>query len=86
MVTDHQVRILMKMVQTEETKALAAAKAGMDPKTARKYLRSGRLPSQSKREHTWRTRKDPFDEVWKEVEGFLKDDTGFEAKTIFEWL
>lgn len=86
MVTDHQVRNLMKMVQTEQTKAIAAAKAGMDPKTARKYLRSGRLPSQSKTEHTWRTRKDPFDEVWKEVEGFLKDDTGFEAKTIFEWL
>ena len=86
MVTDHQVRILMKLFQTEQTKAIAAAKAGMDPKTARKYLRSGRLPSQSKTEHTWRTRRDPFDEVWEEVESFLKENAGFEAKTIFEWL
>ncbi len=52
MVTDNQVRRLMKLVQTEKTKALAAAKAGMDPKTARKYMRLGRLPSQVKKEHT----------------------------------
>jgi hypothetical protein len=36
MVTDAQVRRLMRMIQTEPTLALAAAKAGMDEKTARK--------------------------------------------------
>ena len=35
MVTDAQVRRLMKLM--EDTLALAAAKAGMDEKTARKY-------------------------------------------------
>ena len=86
MVTDNQVRRLMKLAQTENTKELASAKAGMDAKTARKYLRSGKLPSKVRQDHTWKTRQDPFEEVWAEVEGFLKEDARFEATTLFEWL
>ena len=82
MVTANQVRRLMKLVQTEKTKALASAKAGMDPKTARKYLRIGKLPSQVRPEHTWKTRQDPFEEVWDKVEFLLKEDARFEATTI----
>ena len=37
MVTNQQVRRLFKLMQTEPTGYLAAAKAGMDEKTARKY-------------------------------------------------
>ena len=55
MVTDNQVRRLMKLIQTEKTYATAAAKAGMDEKTARKYRRIGKLPSEIKKEWTWRT-------------------------------
>ena len=36
-------------MQTEKTKAIAAAKAGMDEKTARKYERLGKLPSELKK-------------------------------------
>lgn len=86
MVTDNQVRRLMKLIQTEKTHGLAAAKAGMDEKTARKYVSLGRLPSQIRKEHTWRTRKDPFAGVWEEARSFLEEDGRFEAKTIFEWL
>ena len=46
MVTDAQVRRLKKLSKTENTKELAAAKAGMDSKTARRYLADGRLPSE----------------------------------------
>ena len=42
MVTDNQVRRLFRLMQTEKTLAIAAAKAGMDEKTARKYQRSGK--------------------------------------------
>ena len=63
MVTDAQVRRLMKLIQTEDTLTVAAAKAGMDEKTARKYRDAGQLPSQLHVEHTWRTRPDPFEEV-----------------------
>ena len=61
MVTDTQVRKLMKLIQTESTLA-AAAKAGMDEKTTLKY-RTGKLPKQRRVKHTWRTRPDPFADV-----------------------
>ena len=86
MVTNQQVRILMKAIKTEKTLSLAAAKAGMDGKTARKYRRSGNLPSEMNPPHTWRTRPDPFEEVWEEVRDKLEDNAGFEAKTLFEDL
>jgi len=69
--------------KTEKTQALAAAKAGMDVKTARKYLASGELPSEATPDRSWRTRADPFAEVWKEVEEQIKAEAGLEAKTIF---
>ena len=37
-------------------------------------------------EHFWRTRKDPFDDVWRGVEEKLKINLGLEAKTLFEDL
>ncbi len=64
MVTDQQVRRLRMLIKTQKTKATAAAKAGMDEKTARKYLKNGTLPSQCRKEHTWRTRLDPFEQEW----------------------
>jgi transposase len=61
----------------------AAAKAGMSERTARKYVRSGRAPSEAKIAHTWRTRPDPFVEVWPEVEALLRQDGALQAKTIW---
>lgn len=86
MVTDRQVRRLRRCIRTERTFAAAASKAGMDEKTARKYLRANRLPSEMKVEHTWRTRKDPFAEVWPDLEEMLNLNPGLEAKTLFDYL
>jgi hypothetical protein len=86
MVTDTQVRRLKRLSKTEKTQELAAAKAGMDVKTARHYLREGGLPSETKVERTWRTRSDPFDEVWEEMRQQLEANPGLEAKTLFEAL
>jgi len=86
MVTDKQVRILMNLTNKVKTKAIAAARAGMDEKTARKYVKAGKLPSQLKVEHTWLTREDKFKEVWEELKGFLKNNAGLEAKTLFVYL
>ncbi len=86
MVTDQQVRRLIMFIKTEKTKEIAASKAGMDRKTARKYLKSGKIPSESKIEHTWRTREDPFDEVWKYLCDYLETTPELEAKTLFELL
>src|SRR6185369_10001454 len=76
MVTDAQVRRLKRLSKTENTQELAAAKAGMDVKTARKYLKSPKLPSEDKPERDWRTRKDPFERVWSEVQQQLDGNPG----------
>jgi len=85
-VTDQQVRRLMKLNQKEKNLSVAAAKSGMSENTARKYLRQRKLSSQIKQERTWRTREDPFEEGWSEVKLKLEINPGLEAKTLFEWL
>jgi hypothetical protein len=37
-------------------------------------------------ERTWRTREDPFCEVWDEVFEMLEINPGLQAKTIFRYL
>ena len=86
MVTDPQFRRLMKLINSEKTLAVAAAMAGMDEKTARKYRDAGRSPSQLAQPHAWRTRPDAFDEVWPLVQEQLQTNPGLEAKTLFEWF
>jgi len=73
-------------MQTEATGYIAAAKAGMDEKTARKYVKAGKLPSELPKEHCWRTRTDPFEDQWEEVREKLAESPGLEAKTLFEDL
>ena len=86
MVTDQQVRRLFRLSNTKKTRETAAAKAGMDVKTARKYLRARVLPSERRAERHWRTRKDQFSDVWVEVKEQLGTNPGLEAKTIFAAL
>jgi len=86
MITDGQVRLLMKRIQTEKSLAVAAAKSGMSEKTARKYRDSGKLPGEVRPSHTWRTRLDPFEAVWAEVRRHLEREPGLEARTLFEAL
>ena len=61
----------------------AAAKAGMSEPTARKYIRLGKLPSETKKPQTWRTRQDPFADVWEQVKTFLKVNPSLEVKALF---
>jgi transposase len=83
MVTDQEVKKLMKLIQKEGNLTNAAAKAGMDRKTARTWRDSGKLPSQVKKERAGRTRKDPFADVWEEIRKKLDLNQGLEAKTLF---
>lgn len=83
---DRKVRKLMQEYQKTGNLIKSAMRSDLDPKTARKYVRAGKLPSQMKVEHTWRTRQDPFDEHWSEAESMLEAAPELEAKTLFEWL
>ena len=68
------------------TRQAAALKVGIDPKTARKYLKQQRLPSELKAAHTWRTRLDPFATVWSTLTEMLTNQPRLEARTLLEWL
>lgn len=64
----------------------AAMRADMDRKTARKYIATGKLPSELKTPRTWRTREDPFEKDWSAIVALLEQTPELEAKTIFELL
>ena len=83
MITDQQVRKLRRLDGQGIAKEVAAARVGMDAKTARKYRRLGKLPSEVRRmDRNWRTRPDVFAEVWPELEAKLQVNPGLEAKTF----
>jgi hypothetical protein len=71
---------------TEKSQEIAASKAGMDVKTARKYLRARVLPSELTVGRHWRTHKDEFFDVWPDVREQLIGNPGLEAKTLFASL
>ena len=73
-VTDEQVRIMMRERSKGASLELAGAKGGMCRQTAAKYVEAERLPSEMKQPRSWRTRANPFEEVWPEVEKILRDE------------
>ncbi len=83
---DRKVRKLMYEYQRTGKLITASLRADLDPKTARKYIKAGKLPSDMKKEHTWRTREDPFEEHWSDTEQMLDAAPELNAKTLFEWL
>ena len=84
MVTDQQVRKLRRLDENDVPKEVAALRAGRDAKTARKYRRLGKLPSEVKAmARDWRTHPDAFAEVWPDLEALLVVNPGLQAKTLF---
>ncbi len=86
MVKDKQVRRLFAMKNKCKTLYQLADKAGISTKTARKYLKTGVLPSQCQAIHDWPTHPDAFAGDWPWVEEFLKNNSGLESKSLFEAL
>jgi transposase len=81
LVNDQQVRRLMKELNEGETLERAALKSGMSETTARRY-REGASTKGRRPMRAYRTRPDPFEAVWPEVEKMLEAASGLEAKTI----
>ena len=69
----------MEAVTKSQNLTEAAMLSMMDRKTARGYLDSGVLTSESITSHTWRTRPNPFVDVWAEVEALISDNPGLQA-------
>jgi len=83
---DGQVRKLMEEMEKDGRIGRAAMRSAMDRKTARKYVRAGKLPSQMRVAHTWRTRDDPFVEDWPKLVAMLEAVPELEATTLFDHL
>src|SRR5260221_921557 len=86
MKNDHEVKWYMAERSKGNSQQVAAARAGMSERTARKYEQVGKLPSELKRPHTWLTRENPFEEDWPWVVAQLERDPALQAATLFALL
>jgi len=86
MKTDNEVRLLLKQRAKGKSQVVAAAKSGMCERTARKYERVAKLPSQLKEPRTHRTRTDPFADDWPWIQAEVTRDPALQANTLFELL
>ena len=89
MITDRQVVLLRQKLMEGKTQQAAAVASAASERSVRRWQR-GALPTQRKKtERNWRTRTDPFFDVWEsDVVPLLRSDPGGElsATTILEWL
>jgi hypothetical protein len=84
-ITDQQVRLYMSK-RKHHSQEIAAAKAGISVRRARRIERDTTLPSQKSRGY-WRSRPDPFADVWDtEVVPMLTNAPQLQAITILRKL
>ncbi len=86
MITNGRVKELRRPLGLGRTLGDPARIAEMSEKTARKYRDSDGLPSQQKSDRSYRTRTDPFNDVWDTVQQRLEVEPRLKAKTLFESL
>ena len=86
MVRDNQIRRLKKMLHQGKTLQQSADASGISVKTARKYKKLNKFPSELNTVHSWKTRTDIFSEDWPQVKDLLENNSGLEGKTIMDWL
>jgi hypothetical protein len=83
---DTEIRLYLQERRKGMTQRVAAARAGIGERTARKYEQAAALPSQLKRLHDWKTRSDPFEEDWPWVVSQLERDPALQGSTLFALL
>lgn len=84
MITKHQIRSLVFEFSRTGNMSQSAIKAGMTRKTAAKYLQREDPFARPRGTRDWRTRPDPFAEVWPEVAAMLQNAPELEARSLFE--
>ena len=83
-ITQSQENIYMKNRQTTDTQEISAAKAGISVRSGRRIEK--RETNQTKK-RDWRTRKDPFEMVWKnELVPMLEKESSLTGITLWDYL
>lgn len=83
---DEEVKLLLRERRKGKSQEVAAARAGMSAKTARKYEKAGVLPSGLRKSRAYRTRPDPFEKDWPWIVAELERDSALQTKTLFDLL
>lgn len=83
--SNQQVKLFMKYIK-QNTQIIAAARAGMDVKTARKYLKANQSSDEVKQPRSYSTRIDPFVNHWTQLEQMLTDAPELQANTLLAYL
>jgi transposase InsO family protein len=86
MINQKQYRRLLREFARTNNMSFSALSAGVDRKTARKYLRKQQSLEEQRRPRAWRTRPDPLASLWPEAERRLRAAPEIEAKALFEHL
>ena len=84
-ITDQQYRLYMTHRQNGLSQSTAAAKAGFSEKTARRLRKAGMQPSARRRRHTYRSREDPFTDVWESELGISKAGSSTRRRPTANW-
>lgn len=84
-ITNNQIRLFMQSKKREKSIQTAAAQAGFSERSA--YYIANRSFEIADRKRSWKTRLDPFEEVWKnELVPLLESSPKLEARTLLEEL
>jgi hypothetical protein len=86
MITQQQLTRLVTEFHRKGNLSMSALKAGMDRKTARKYVGSGAVVVPVRGPRTWRTRSDPLGAAWPRALEHLQAAPELEATALFEHL
>ena len=82
--TQKQVKRYMNSRQSGDSQEIAAAKSGISVRTGRRIEKGERT---TPKERTWRTRQDPFAEIWEsELAPLLEREPQLSAITLWEYL
>lgn len=81
-ITNWQRKLYMEARSKGKTQKVAAAQAGFCERSARNILNNSFY-----KERTWRTRQNPFQDVWdRELVPLLEENPKLQAKTLLCWL
>ncbi len=87
MIKDQKVSEMFTLLRDGSSVADTARMLTMSKKTVRKYRDKNILPSQIERpERAYRTRVDPLEQFWPEVQERLENDHRLKPYALLQWL
>ena len=86
MIKEGFAREMRRLLDAGKSLSQSARMTEMDRKTARKYRDNPTLPNNNPEKRQYRTRIDPFADVWDEVQRKLQADPNLKAYALFIWL